>query len=71
MKLLADIFELEYFRNNSSSKFHYFIGLQKKCNTQSFLEKPTLFHSTSEKNRMGRRIWRGAKGKEKGEKDNP
>lgn len=68
MKLLADIFELEHFSNNSSSKFHYFIGLQKNCNIQSFVEKPTLFNSTSEKNRMARRIWRGAKGKEKGEK---
>lgn len=42
MKLLADVLELEHFCNNSSFKFHYFIGLQKICNIQPFLEESTL-----------------------------
>lgn len=61
MKLLADIFELEHFCNNSSFMFHYFTGLQKNCNIQSFLEESNLFHAMSEKNRIGRKNLEGCK----------
>jgi len=72
MKLLADVSEVKHFCKNSSFKFHYFIGLQRNCNIQPFLEEFTpsvmmiICHSTCERIAWEGRIWSRAKGNEKG-----